>query len=219
MLKYKCLVLDHDDTAVKSTAQVHYPSFKKTISAIKPWLDIGEKEFLLNCFDPGFYEYMEKTLGFTESEMKYQLERWLEHIRTVIPEAYEGIKEVIVRQKSEGGIVCVVSHSYPEVIRRDYSARFGLQPDAIYGGDEPPERRKPSVFPLFDIMRRYNLKKEDVVVVDDLKPGLDMAKQAGVDFICAGWSHTVKEISDYMRAECPVYLEDPSMLSSALFGD
>ena len=27
MLKYPCLVLDHDDTAVNSTATVHYPAF------------------------------------------------------------------------------------------------------------------------------------------------------------------------------------------------
>ena len=27
MLKYRCLVLDHDDTTVDSTATVHYPCF------------------------------------------------------------------------------------------------------------------------------------------------------------------------------------------------
>ena len=26
-LRYKCLVLDHDDTVVNSTATVHYPCF------------------------------------------------------------------------------------------------------------------------------------------------------------------------------------------------
>ena len=26
-MKYKCLVLDHDDTVVNSTATIHFPSF------------------------------------------------------------------------------------------------------------------------------------------------------------------------------------------------
>ncbi|HOK48860.1 MAG TPA: hydrolase, partial [Sedimentibacter sp.] len=30
-MKYKCLVLDHDDTAVKSTPDIHYPSFVKAL--------------------------------------------------------------------------------------------------------------------------------------------------------------------------------------------
>ena len=30
MLKYKCLVLDHDDTVVQTTKDIHFPSFKRT---------------------------------------------------------------------------------------------------------------------------------------------------------------------------------------------
>ncbi|MBP5307918.1 MAG: HAD family hydrolase [Clostridia bacterium] len=219
MLKYKCLVLDHDDTVVKSTAQVHYPSFRKTVSEIKPWLDISEREFLLNCFDPGFFVYMEKILGFTADEMKYQLDRWLEHIAGIIPEPYDGVGEIIKRQKTEGGTLCVVSHSYSEIIKRDYSHHFKMIPDAIYGGEAPPEKRKPSVYPIEDIKRRFGFENDDIVVVDDLKPGFDMAKKAGVDFICAGWSHDIEEIAAYMKARCSVYIDDPRALFKALFGN
>ena len=31
MTRYKCLVLDHDDTAVMSTQAVHYPSFVEVL--------------------------------------------------------------------------------------------------------------------------------------------------------------------------------------------
>jgi len=31
MLKYKCLVLDHDDTVVRSTPEIHFPVFKNTL--------------------------------------------------------------------------------------------------------------------------------------------------------------------------------------------
>ncbi|HHX07698.1 MAG TPA: hydrolase, partial [Erysipelothrix sp.] len=34
LLKYKALVLDHDDTVVASTQSVHYPAFVKAINQI-----------------------------------------------------------------------------------------------------------------------------------------------------------------------------------------
>ena len=34
MLKYPCLVLDHDDTVVRSTPTIHYPAFVETLKAL-----------------------------------------------------------------------------------------------------------------------------------------------------------------------------------------
>ena len=35
-MKYKCLVLDHDDTVVDSTATIHFPSFVKYLEDYRP---------------------------------------------------------------------------------------------------------------------------------------------------------------------------------------
>jgi phosphoglycolate phosphatase len=35
-LKYKCLILDHDDTSVKSTPDIHYPSFVQALKELRP---------------------------------------------------------------------------------------------------------------------------------------------------------------------------------------
>lgn len=35
-LKVKCLVLDHDDTVVKSTPEINYPSFKNALAQLRP---------------------------------------------------------------------------------------------------------------------------------------------------------------------------------------
>ena len=43
------------------------------------------------------------------------------------------------------------------------------------------------------------------MVIDDLKPGKDMADRAGVDFIAAGWTHTVPHIIETMQRICPHY--------------
>ncbi len=41
--------------------------------------------------------------------------------------------------------------------------------------------------------------------MDDLKPGVLMARATGVAIAAAGWSHQVAEIERYMRAQADVY--------------
>jgi phosphoglycolate phosphatase/pyrophosphatase PpaX len=53
--------------------------------------------------------------------------------------------------------------------------------------------------------------------VDDLKPGYDMARGAGVDFAAAGWAYDVKEIREFMKQNCDFYLEKIEDLRSLLF--
>jgi cellulose synthase/poly-beta-1,6-N-acetylglucosamine synthase-like glycosyltransferase len=57
----------------------------------------------------------------------------------------------------------------------------------------------------------------EIIVVDDLKPGYDMAKGAGVDFAAAGWAYDVREIEDFMRENCDYYLETVEDLRKILF--
>ena len=35
-MRYQCLVLDHDDTVVNSTASVNYPAFVQTLKTLRP---------------------------------------------------------------------------------------------------------------------------------------------------------------------------------------
>ena len=42
-LRYKCLVLDHDDTAVQSTPEIHYPAFCETVETLRRFI-LGEEE-------------------------------------------------------------------------------------------------------------------------------------------------------------------------------
>ena len=66
-------------------------------------------------------------------------------------------------------------------------------------------------------MKKYNLSPEEIIVVDDLKPGYDMARAAGVDFAAAGWAYNVSEIESFMRKNCDYYLQTVGELYSLLF--
>lgn len=187
MLKYPCLILDHDDTVVQSEATVNYPFFCDILDQFRPGEKISLQEYAQYCNDLGFAEMCRSRYAFTPQELLDEYHGWQAYIMDHIPEPYPGIERIIRRQKEEGGMLFVVSHSCNQNITRDYARWFGILPDGIYGWDLPEELRKPSTYALEEIMGRYGFRKEDILVVDDMNPGYAMAKNAGVDIAFAAW--------------------------------
>ncbi|MDO4481906.1 MAG: HAD family hydrolase [Bacillota bacterium] len=218
MLNYKCLVMDHDDTVVMSTPQVHYPSFRKTLSEIRPDVKMSLEEFMMYCFEPGFYELCFDILHFTQEERVNQYAGWMKYMETHIPDFYPGMAGLIQRQRDEGGIVCVVSHSNSLNIRRDYRKAGVAEPEMVFGWELGEGKRKPSPYPVKMIMDEYKLDESEILVIDDLKPGLDMAEKCGVEFACAGWSHKIKAIEEYMRKNSTHYFASVEELERFCFG-
>ena len=207
MLKYPCLVLDHDDTVVQSETTVNYPYFCYILDQFRPGMTITQEEYTNGCFDPGFADMCRQRYNFTEQELKDEYNGWMDYVKTHIPEPFPGIRELILRYKKAGGIICVVSHSSVVNITRDYETHFGIQPDDIYGWDLPEHQRKPSTYPLEQIMAKYHLKPDEIFVVDDLKPAWVMCHKAGVPIGFAAWS----------KEKCPDILKEMSLLCNYTF--
>ena len=218
-LKYKCLVLDHDDTVVDSSASIHYPSFVEYLKIARPHLadKYTLEEYFEKNFAPGILELFTDEIGLSEEELKGEELFWREYVKNHIPHVYPGMAEIIAEFKALGGIIAVDSHSVTENIVRDYKANNLTDPDIIYGWDIPKEMRKPAPGTLFDLMKKYDLKPEDILVVDDLKPGYDMAKAAGVDIAAAAWAHKVQGIRDFMSANCEYFCESVEDLRKIVF--
>ena len=142
-MKYKALVLDHDDTSVKSTPEIHYPAFMKTLELLRPSERLTLDEFIEYNFGIGFLAMCNDVYHFTEEEMKLEVDIWREFTSTHIPDFYDGIGEIIRRQKEAGGIFCVVSHSFSDTILRDYSHHGLPAPDMVFGWELEEKYRKP----------------------------------------------------------------------------
>lgn len=207
MLSFPCLVLDHDDTVVQSEATVNYPYFCQILDQFRPGTTITLQEYIEGCYHLGFIEMCQEKYGFTQQEMAEEYTGWKQYIRTHIPDAFPGIQDLILRQKAAGGLICVVSHSTEETILRDYRAHFGIVPDAIFGWDYPPHQRKPNPYPLTRIMEKYSLQPNDLLVVDDMKPAWEMARNAGVAIAFAGWG----------KQNCPEILQEMTTLCDYSF--
>ena len=68
-------------------------------------------------------------------------------------------------------------------------------------------------------MEAFRLPPEELLVVDDLKPGYDMARAAGVPFAAAGWANDIPKIEAFMRKNCDRYFKTVAALKSYLFED
>ena len=206
-MKYRCLVLDHDDTVVNSTATIHYPAYVAYIEQNKPGPMLTLEEYFSYNFDPGVIPMFRDICGLSDQEMEEEEAFWVEYVKDHIPLAYEGMKEILWKYKEQGGLICVVSHSFSHYILRDYEANGLPVPDKVFGWELDASLRKPAPYALYEIMREFSLTPQELLVVDDLKPGYDMAKAAGVPFAAAGWANDVQKIEQFMRKNCEVYLK------------
>lgn len=218
MLKYPCLVLDLDDTVVQSETTINYPFFCYILDQFRPGQTITQEEYTNGCFNPGFAQMCKDRYQFTDQELKDEYQQWMNFVMSHTPDPYPGIRELVHRYKEAGGIICVVSHSSVINITRDYQTHFGVLPDEIYGWDLPEEQRKPSAYPLEQIIKKYHLRPNQILVVDDLKPAWVMCKKVGVPIAFAAWSKEncpaiLKEMTDL----CDYTFHSPAELEAFLF--
>lgn len=219
MLRFPCLVLDHDDTVVRSEEMVNYPYFYEILkNHFRPGTIITRHEYTEGCFHLGFPEMCRQWYGFTDQELKEEYTGWMEYIKTHAPAPYPGIAEIIRTQKALGGRICVVSHSSEVNISRDYRENFGILPDDIFGWDLPEEQRKPSAYPLRRIMEKYGYRPEEMLVVDDMKPAWEMAKKVSVPIAFSAWGRQNNpELCKIMTELCDYRFDSTEALYHFLF--
>ena len=218
MLKYPCLILDHDDTVVQSESTINYPFFCYILDQFRPGTTITLESYMRGCFSPGFAEMCRERYQFTDQELIDEYAGWMEYVKTHIPLPYPGIGDIIHRQKEKGGILCVVSHSSVQNITRDYQVHFDIVPDDIFGWDLPAHQRKPSPYPLEVIMEKYNLAPDQLFVVDDMKPAWQMCRAAGVPIGFAAWGRQqFPDIIEQMTQLCDYSFHSTEELYNFLF--
>ena len=216
-MRYPCLVLDHDDTVVNSTACVHFPCFVEYMAQFRPEVHYTLEEYFLKNFDPGVYALFHDLVGLSDEEMEHEQAYWRAYVRTHVSTAFDGMRELLWDYKRAGGHICVSSHSYSENILRDYRENGLPEPELIFGWELPREKRKPEPYSLLQILDRYGLPPREVLMVDDLKPGYDMARACGVPFAAAGWANDIPEIESFMRRNCDHYCKTVAELRAILF--
>lgn len=206
-LRYRCILIDHDDTAVDSTAAIHYPAHVESLRVLRPGrTPPSSEEWILRNFH-GIMDYLVNYLGLTQEELAQELVIWRSYSTSRVPPFFPGFLPLLADYRAAGGKIAVVSHSEADVIASHYRGAPGpaVRPDLIFGWDNDAEKRKPSPWPVREALRVFHCDPADALVVDDLKPGVLMSREAGVAFAAAGWGHRIPEIETWMRANAALY--------------
>ncbi|MGL1891032.1 MAG: HAD hydrolase-like protein [Spirochaetaceae bacterium] len=218
-MKYKCLILDHDDTAVDSTADIHYPAHLEVMEKLRPnEIVISLDEWFLKNFHPGIMEFLRDELNFSEEEIQEEYRIWQEYTASRSADFYPGFLDVIREFKEAGGRVAIVSHSIQDFIERDYErAGAGDIPELIFGWHVDEDKRKPAAYPVEEILKEFGLQKDEALILDDLKPAVLMSKNTGVAVAGAGWGHQIPQIVEYMKENCHFYFHNIDDFRKLLF--
>lgn len=187
MLRFPCLALDHDDTVVQSEATINYPCFCRFLEQHHPSMSISLAEYVDGCNRMPFTDMCKSRFGFTEEELHEEYLFWKKYAQEHVPDAFPGMADLLTAYKKAGGKICVVSMSTEESILRDYRAHFHFEPDMIFGWDLPEDKRKPDPYALEQIKKNYGFSADEILVVDDLKASVSMARAANCPIAFAGW--------------------------------
>jgi beta-phosphoglucomutase-like phosphatase (HAD superfamily) len=208
-LRYRCLLLDHDDTAVMSTEAVHYPAHLESLRVLRPGFPAPTIEKWLLANFHGIMEYLEGELHLSREEQEKELSIWRSFTSARTPDFFPGFTEALSEYKRSGGRFAVISHSEAETIEKHYRSVGDPDciPDLIFGWVDDKEKRKPSPWPVLQSLSYFDVGAGEALIVDDLKPGVLMSRATGVAIAGAGWSHRVAEIERYMRSHTIAYFE------------
>ncbi len=224
-LRYKCLFLDHDDTSVDSTPIIHYKAHLEVIKIMRPHLEpLSLDDWFRINFDPGIMAYMTGDLGMDRDEIAVEYDIWRKYTSGIVPDFFPGFIEILIRYRELGGKVVVVSHSEKDLIERDYtlkgfsgSTRFF--PDMIFGWSYEETKRKPFPWPVVTALDVLGLRAEESLILDDLKPGVLMGHNTGVETAAAGWSYDIPEIREYMTENCIKYFRSVKDFGDFILGE
>jgi HAD superfamily hydrolase (TIGR01509 family) len=220
-MRYRLLLIDHDDTAVDSTAAVHYPAHLEALRVLRPGMAAPTiEEWLMANFEPGVMEHLVHGLGMDGPELAREFEIWRSFTASRVPPFYPGMRELLAGFRARGGRVAVVSHSERENILRDYAQPGdpAVAPDLVFGWEHDPARRKPDPWPVREALSRLGVPPAEALVLDDLRPGVLMARAAGVDAAGAGWAHRVPRIRAWMRDNCIAVFDTVEAFTAFLLG-
>jgi phosphoglycolate phosphatase/pyrophosphatase PpaX len=220
-MKYKCLLIDHDDTTVDSTPIIHHVAHLEQMRRLnRSNQAVSLEEWFRINYHPGLRSFLTETLRLSPEEEEICYQVWREYTTTLVPSFFPGILPLLHRFKLSGGTIVVVSHSEEDIIRSHYEQQneiSGFFPDFIIGWTGDRSKNKPSLWPLEQTLSHFSLSPRQVLVVDDLKPGILMARNGGVDSVAVGWSHHLEEIKADISRLSTYYADSVEELEKIIF--
>lgn len=167
-------IFDFDDTIVNSTPEIHYKAYKVfcEMTNRKP---LTLEKYYVELFEKTYVEFI-RDMNLTLEEYQIEFENWKLYTSTIKPEPFYKIMDILRKIKNSGHKLVICSQSNREAIENFFN-ETDIMPDLIIAGDrEHSERNKPYNYPINTVKKMYGVDNSQIIVIDDMKPGLIMAK-------------------------------------------
>jgi phosphoglycolate phosphatase-like HAD superfamily hydrolase len=147
----------------------------------------------------GFEHLCKERYQFNNEEMLIEYTIWKSFTQSKQAQPFDGWKELLNTFRNQGGKIVVVSYSESKEILRDYQDHFGFKPDLIFAYDHGPEKLKPHTYPIYTLMETLQINTDEILVIDDMPVGYEMAQKAQVDFIWAQWAFFDDTLNEHIK--------------------
>lgn len=195
----RCIVLDYDNTIVDSFPDAQYGAMNYACDSLG--IERYTKEELIEIDKTGRIGEDFRRKHPDEFDSFWNL--FYEYLNDNLPRAYDGMKELLDMYRSKGGIICVVSNSTTDYIKKGMEFNDLPKPDVVYGWDSGEAYRKPNTTSLYEMSIGFGLSPMDILVVDDKPSGIDMANTYGTASCISGWGIIGDDQKDKMREMYP----------------
>lgn len=203
---YKTVIFDLDGTLLDTSEGVLN---SVTYALEKMGLEPIEYERAKRFLGPPLQESFEKVLGFNEKDIETAVEYYRENYKTLggmyQTKVYDGIFEVLNYLKSDGRKLCVATLK-PEDSAYEVLEHFKIAEYFDYIGANKDDKATKSGLVL-DGLAHTGAAPDEAVLIGDTMFDLLGAKEAGVDFIFAGYGSVSDE--DFPKEDCVAVCNDP----------
>lgn len=174
-------IFDFDDTIVNSTPEIHYKAYKEFCELInKKYLSLNE--YYMELFNKTYTEFLDD-MHLTDEEYKLEYQNWKKYTSTIDPKPFDKILYILKLIQQNGHKIVICSQSNKEAIENFFN-KTDITIDLIIAGDRKhPERNKPYDYPINLVKQLFNVNNSQIIVIDDMKPGLLMAKNNNIKSI------------------------------------
>ncbi len=210
----KLIIFDLDGTVLNSVKDLMISANKiRELYNLKPF----DKNAILNCIGDGVQVFVDKLFSDVEKTPENALSEFTTYYKNHIADftlPFEGMVELLRYLNCEKKIVGILSNKSENLTKKVLSLlKMSNLFKFIYGGDSF-EQKKPSPVPVLKILKEFNIKPEDAVIVGDSPNDINAGKGAKISTVAVSYGYTDKEI---LIKNNPDYLIDfPQELKSIL---
>jgi len=148
-----------------------------------------------NFVGNGVNKLIERATGNKKDKIEKCFQYFIEHYKKnstnkTVP--YENAVEILEKLKEKGLKLAVLSNKPDEEVKK-LSEKYFNGIFQIAKGESPQFPKKPNPAALNEIIKTFNVKKEECLFIGDSEVDIQTAKNAEVDCISVTWGYKTKE--------------------------